>query len=281
VNVVPILAAIVVHYQAIAAPVLVPAPSSQAGGGTKRTGTVPYVQYQATAAPVSVPNILEAPSTVPPIYPPRIVPRRRLHAALQQSWFFDVQWEAPGEVTAPDLAIVSDTQPRKRPYRASCYVIPPEFGVPTVVPVMSWTGHFADRHPRWAKRHHASRSQVLAWDTVLGPVVVTAPDLAVAGYPDRVHRIAKQRAYPQPSWPPFVADVTVIVPVAAWEPEYVERVRPRVSLLTAQQQAVAFWPLPVPAIAVSHLTGGRGYYVVPSHRREFPVPGRRRKFTVR
>ena len=279
-NAIPILLVSVIQYQALAAPVLVPPQASVDGGGSKRLGTVPYVQYQAHAAPVVVPNVLEAPSTVPPIYPSRIFPRRRLQAALHQDWTFDVQWEAPTAVTVPELILSQDSAVVRRRYSRAPYApFKPSFGVEVRVPVLSWTGHYPDRLPVWAKTHHASRSSVLAWDTVLGPVVVVAPDLAVPGYPDRVYARPRVVQFPDPAWPPFVADVTVSVPVSSWHAEYPERVRPRTSLLAAQQQAWTMWPYPIPVVAVSEVFG-RGRYTVPPRPRTFTVPPRPRDWTV-
>jgi hypothetical protein len=280
---VPILAAIVIQYQAIAAPVLVPVAASTNGGGpTIRTGTVPTRQYQAYAAPVVVPSQVVSPVTgASPVYPAQVFRKRSLHASRQQTWVFDVQWAAPGAVTVPELIQSSTTQRQIKRYRSACYVIAePEFGVPTEVPVMAWTGHYPDRLGQWSKKRHARFIQTLAWDTVLGPLVVTAPDQAEPGYPERVPRRRRVVAFPQAIAPVFVADVAVVAPALSWQPEYPDRHWPDRALAVRHHLAVAFNPLPIPVTVVSEVTGGRGRYTVPPRARKFIVPPRPRKWTV-
>lgn len=279
---VPILATVLIQYQALAAPVFVPVQASTAGGGSPLTQGQPSIQYQAFAAPVVVPTQVISPAAgATAVFPSRVFPRRRLLAAQQQAFALDTQWEAPAAVTAPDLPPMPQSDLVRRPrHRALYQQWQPEFGVQVDVPVMSWTGHYPDTLPQFAKKRHARFMQTLAWDTVLFPDVVVAPDLAQPVYPDRVHRTPKLRHYPQPSWPPFVADVTVIAPVSSWQAEHPDRLYPKRG--QHPSRIPSFWlnPLPVPVIAVSHVTGGRGYYVVPPRPRTFIVPPRKRKFTV-
>ncbi len=278
----PILAVLVIQYQAIAAPVLVPVAASSDGGGPGfRTGTVVTRQYQSIAAPVVVPSQVVSPVTgASPVYPARIFPRRRLAASQQQAWTFDVQWTAPAAVTVPELIQSSITQRQIKRYRSACYIIAePEFGVPTEVPVMAWTGSAPDRLGQWTKARHARHAQTLAWDTVLGPLVITAPDQAEPIYPSRIHTRRRVAAFPQASAPVFVADVSVVVPSLSWQPEYPDRHWLDRALASRYHLSSAFDPLPVPAIAVSEVTG-RGRYTVPARPRRWTVPGRPRKWTV-
>jgi hypothetical protein len=281
-DVVPILATVLIQYQALAAPVLVPVQASAAGGGSPLTSGQPSIQYQAFAAPVVVPSQVVSPVTgASPVYPAQVFARRRLHAAHHLAFAIDTQWEAPAAVEVPELPPTTVDQIRRRPWHRALYTqFQPEFGVPTEVPVMAWTGHYPDTLAQFKKRAHARFMQALAWDTVLFPAVVTAPDQAVAVYPDRIDRTSKLRAYPQPSWPPFVADTTVIAPVSSWQAEHPDRLFPRRALHPSRMPFFWLHSEPVPVIAVSHVTGGRGYYVVPPRKRTFIVPPRRRKFTV-
>jgi hypothetical protein len=279
---VPILLATFIQYQALAAPVLVPVPASQEGGGPGiRTGTVPTVQYLAHTSPIVIPSQVVSPVTgASPLFPAKLYPKRGTHPSRQQAFAIDVQWEAPGAVTAPDVAIVSDTQPRRRAYRTACYVIPPEFGVPTEVPVMAWTAHIPTRLPQWSTARHPRFMQGLAWDHVLVPAVVTAPDVAQPTFPDRLPRARRVPSYPQASWNPFTADATVVVPHLSWQGEFPDRIWPERGLAARHTLAFTFNPLPVPVIAVTAVTGGRGYYTVPPRTRTFIAPPRTRKFVV-
>lgn len=279
---VPILAAIVVQYAALTAPVLVPVRASVEGGeATPRTGTVPLVQYQATAAPVVVPSQVVSPVTgASPVYPSRVPPRRRLHASQHRAWFFDEQFEAPAAVTVPEVADTQTQMPRTRPYRRGCYVPGhPTFGVQIAVPVMAWTGCAPDRLPQWTRQRHARFSPAIFWDVLLFPAVVTAPDLAQPVYPARIHRTPRLRAYPQPSWPPFIADATVVVPALAWQPEFPDRIWPDRGLAARHHLTFVFDPRPIPVVAVSEVTG-RHRFTVPARPRTFVAPARRRKWVV-
>jgi hypothetical protein len=268
-----------IQYPSLTAPVLTPDAASTAGGGIGSSASRLW-QYSALAGPVLALTAISDVTALPRL-PASNPVRKRLHASKQTAWFFDTQWEAPAAATVPELPWVNYSFRPTRTYRTALYVAPhPEFGVQVDVPVMSWTGWYDWRHPRWAKKRHASAMPAYFQDTVLFPDVVVAPDLSVATYPERVQRRRRVAQFPQPSWPPFTADVSVTAPPLSWNPEYPDRLFPKRALHARHQRAFEMWPQEIPVTAVSPVTGGRGYYVVPPRKRDFIVPPRRRKFTV-
>jgi hypothetical protein len=267
------------QYAPLTAPVLTPPAASVDGGGIKSSATKLW-QVVDLFGPVLALTTISDTTSIPRL--PAATPlRRRLHASQQTAWFYDVQWEPPAAAEVPELPWSAHSyRPTRKAFPALHLAPHPEFGVQVDVPVMSWTGWVDWRHPKWAKRRHASQMPAYFQDTVLFPDVVVAPDLAQPVYPWMVRRTPKLRAYPQPSWPPFTADVTTVAPPLVWEPQIPDYVWPRKGQPAYLQDAFEMWPSPVPVIAVSHVTGGRGYYVVPPRKRTFIVPPRRRKFTV-
>jgi len=275
----PILAAVVIQYQALTAPVLVPVVASTVGGGSSPCTRTPLVQYSELHAPVLVPSQVVSPvSSGVAVYPSLVPPKRRLHASEHQAFFFD-RFAAPTVVPAPDLAYAPSTWiPRRKVSRAHLEPGHPEFGIEVRVPVMSWTGHYPDRHPQWRRVSHARHMPHLFWDEVLFPDVVVAPDMAQPVYPDRIHRTPKQRDYSRTFWPAFVADTTVTAPALSWQPEYADRVWPKRGLRTAAQQALAYLTDPIEFVAVSDVHGPHRFRV-PAHNRKFRVPPHKRRFT--
>lgn len=232
-------------------------------------------QYPPIAEPM-VPTVGAEQPAEYSTFPALIARRSRLHPSAHPAFFFD-RFDAPTVVAAPDLVPVTPQILVRRGWNPALYQLPPEWGVQIDVPVMSWTGRYPDTLPAWRREAHPARMQALSWDTVLFPGVVVPPDQAVATYPDRVHRPAKLRHYPQPAWPPFTADATVTAPALSWDPLYQDRIAPLRGLRAHLQQAFAMWPSPVPVVAVSDVTGPHRFRV-PAHSRRFRVPGHARRF---
>lgn len=267
------------QYAPYTAPVLTPEAASIDGGGQK-SSAMKLWQYTALAGPILALTAISD-VTATPRLPASTPLRKRIHASRQSAWFFDTQWTAPAAVTVPELPWSAHSFRPNRKYSPARFVAPhPAFGVEVQVPVMSWTGWYDWRVPHWAKKRHASQMPAYFQDTVLFPDVVVAPDLSVATYPERVQGRRRVAQFPLPSWPPFTADVSVTAPALSWNPEYPDRLFPRRALHARHQRAFEMWPQEIPVTAVSHVTGGRGYYVVPPRARTFIVPPRRRKFTV-
>lgn len=266
------------QYTSLTGPVDVPPPPSTDGGAPWLRASQ-LRQYQAVAGPVEAPNtITGAPSNA--IYPNRLARLRGLHASHHPSFFID-RFDAPTPVTAPDIVAVMPQIPvRRKPSSALYQPAHPMFGVQVDVPVMSWTGHYPDRLPHWHRRMHASRMPSLFWDTVLFPDVVVAPDLAYAVFPDRLKRAGRPVEFPQVFAPLVVADVTTTAPALSWKPIYPDRLYALRGTRPSQHPSFFLHAEPVPVIAVSHLSGGRGYYVVPGRPRKFIVPPHKRTFSV-
>lgn len=124
------------------------------------------------------------------------------------------------------------------------------FGVIRPVPVMSWTGAFADRVDavRRATQFHAHVVPVFVADGT-----VALPDLAWdAKYPSRLYRargLGAAQQLDQVENPAYIPDTTVVAPLLSWASRYPVAINKRV-LSVAEQQTLAL-PVLVPDVTAA------------------------------
>jgi len=194
---------------------------AQGGGAVPRAATR---QYQALAAPVLVPAAEI--TQWAPRYPDRLGARVRIPAGFTVGPLFvpDVTTPAPDRSWAP-------TYPDRAPGPARSAAFPPPVAplfVPDVtnpVPDRSWAPTYPDQSLRPRLRPSLDRAQHVEPLPPAAPV----PDQWVPTYPDRVAPI--QRPRPSEAVAPLhVPDVTDPVPALSWAPTYPDRiVRPQLT----------------------------------------------------
>ena len=86
--------------------------------------------------------------------------------------------------------------------------------------------------------------------------------------------------FPQPSWPAFTADVTVVAPPLSWRSRYPDYIWPKRGTHVSRQSVIGQEISPIPTIAVTAVTGGRGYLVMPQRTRVLIMPRRTRRLVV-
>lgn len=249
------------------------------GGGFVSTGAVPILQYQAIAAPVLVPA--EAPVVVPDWFSPQLpsparqqtvecggiqqplyvadvtviapslswapsyidrIRVKRFHAAYQPAYTAD-RFQAPDVLTVPTWFGPQGQQPVRRRVGVASTTPQAEFGYEVDVPVLSWTGSAPDRIIR--RRPVVDRGG-LSQPLYVADVTVQAPALSwTPQYRDRSRvkalHASQQQAYARDR---FEAPDAVTVTALSWSPEFPDRVNGKAPLRQAVWSPVAPWHVP-------------------------------------
>jgi hypothetical protein len=140
----------------------------------------------------------------------------------------------PPPLVAPPVPVVPELVANDRPPRGwwrRSWATPgqrpqPLFGVEVDVPVMSWASTFPEVLPHFVRRF--APQAVFAWDTVLAPAVVPAPDYVTA--------IGADRMTLRMAWTRAREDAAPVEPPTATTPDVVTWLPPAAARLWARRR---------------------------------------------